>query len=130
MGMVLIEFDRLDEAHDVITEALATIDETSSRFYLSEALRLKGELCLRRMRNASEAEQFFNEGLAVAREPEQSCRGFELRLLMSVVRLDDFIGRASRESRQELQAALNLYDEGLGTSDLIEARKLLELQPA
>jgi tetratricopeptide (TPR) repeat protein len=123
MAAVLLQFDRCSEALDAVEETLATIASNGSRFYLSEALRLKGEILLHRgASNRESAREFFHQGLAVARE--QDCRGFELRILTSLSRLGDPAARA------DLRVALNHFKEGLETYDLVAARSVLGLQPA
>ena len=121
MTAVLLDFDRLDEAGRVIDETLETIHATGSQFYLSEALRLKGEWLLRTSGDSGRVQELFEEGLAVARK--QSCRGFELRLLISLVRLGEKAGRYSW--CRDLEQAYARFTEGFETQDLRDARSLL-----
>jgi predicted ATPase len=119
---VLLDLDWRDQARSVIEEALETIHATGSWFYLSEALRLQGELLLRNFPAAlDEATSLFVKGLEVARS--QKCRGFELRLLSSLVRHT----ARSRENpwRAELAGAFLRFTQGQETRDLREARSLL-----
>ena len=123
MAAVLMRFDRDEEAMDAVEETLATIVATGSRFYLSEALRLKGDLLLKRNASSSgEAEALYREGVEVARS--QQCRSFELRLTTRLARL---WGRyKKREARVELQKIYSSFTEGFTTQDHVDARQLLE----
>jgi tRNA A-37 threonylcarbamoyl transferase component Bud32 len=121
MTAVLLDFDRLDEAGRAIDETLETIHATGSRFYLSEALRLKAEWLLRTGGHFGRVQELFEEGLAVARK--QNCRGFELRLLISLVRFGEKAGLNSW--RHDLEQAYARFTEGFETQDLRDARSLI-----
>jgi adenylate cyclase len=123
MAGVLLRAGRFDEGIEAVEEAFGVIHGSGSRAYEAEAYRLKGELFLRRTSgDPLVIERLFRQAIETARE--QHCRGFELRALTSLVRLQDLIG-TSRDGRHELRAALSLFDEGLETADVSEARSLL-----
>jgi predicted ATPase len=94
------EADHLDEALNVVAEALAAVDEQQERYYESEISRLKGQLLLRRDdSNAREARYCFGRAIEIARR--QSARSWELRATTSLARL-----LASQGFREEARALL------------------------
>jgi adenylate cyclase len=121
---VLSRKGRFAEAFDVVSEALANIEATGARCYESEALRLKSELLVRLGQgDALAARALAMRAVEVARA--QSCRGFELRALVTIARLVDDGGGAP-ELRQSLGRLLAAFTEGLDTGDLVEARRTHE----
>jgi len=112
-----------DEGLRTVDEMVATIDPALQMWH-SDFQRLRGELLL--IRNPSDhaaAEACFREALTIARK--QGAVGWELRAAMSLARLQR--GHARRdEGRQVLAAVYSRYTEGLDTTILRDAKRLLE----
>jgi predicted ATPase len=102
------------EAQRVLDEALALAERTDERLYEAELHRLRGEALL----SAGEpgSEEAFVRALAVARR--QEAKSLALRAAISLAR------RCGR--RDALAEALAAFTEGFDTTDLIEARGLLD----
>jgi predicted ATPase len=114
-----------------LDEGLAVVEELSDRFYEVELHRLKGELMLHQHSGANgchkieaEAEASYRTALQVARD--QSAKSWELRAVMSLVRLLQKQHRRD-DARAVLAPTYEWFTEGLDTKDLREARALLEL---
>jgi predicted ATPase len=75
----------IDSGLDIITEAEHMVQETGENFFLSEILRLKGELLYAKGNEADKAESCFLKSLEVARS--QSAKSLELRTIMSMARI-------------------------------------------
>jgi tRNA A-37 threonylcarbamoyl transferase component Bud32/tetratricopeptide (TPR) repeat protein len=120
MADAMLRGGRREEARDAVEEALETIRATQARCYLSEALRLKGDLAAG---SPDDSEGIYHCGLAVARE--QKCRGFELRLAVSLACLYRAHGSLDRGA-EILLPVYSGFAEGLETGDLLAAREILE----
>jgi predicted ATPase len=110
------------EGLTTLTEALALVEETDERHWEAELYRVRGELLLAQGDEA-EAEASFHKAIEVARG--QSAKSWELRATVSLCRL--WQQQDKREqARQRLAEIYGWFTEGFGTTDLIEARTLLE----
>ena len=131
---------RVPEALALLDEALAWVERTDERWYEAELHRLKGELLLRKCREAGakpapresqpghtalprEAEACFQSALAIARR--QGAKLLELRAALSLSRLWQQQGKRAA-ARQLLAEVYGWFTEGFETADLQEARVLLE----
>jgi predicted ATPase len=115
-----------EEALDVLTEALTTVQKTGERLYEAELQRLSGELLLTQgcaEHKWEEAEQRFVEALTIARR--QQAKSWELRAAVSLARLWQRQGKHA-EARQLLAEVYGWFTEGFDTADLQEARTLLD----
>jgi adenylate cyclase len=115
---------RIDEALEVIAEALDVVQAKGERWWEGEIFRLRGELLL--MRNPSgqaKAQTSFEQAIEIARK--QSAKSLELRATMSLARLLASQGRRG-EARATLAAVYNWFTEGFDTADLKDAKKLLD----
>jgi predicted ATPase len=117
--------DRLDDALNALTEALAAVDEQEERYFETEIHRLKGELLLlkRSDATAAEAQSCFERAIEIARE--KSAKSHELRATMSLARLLASQGRRD-EARTMLANIYNWFTEGFDTADLIDSKALLD----
>jgi predicted ATPase len=110
---------------EAIDEALARSERNDERWYVSELLRLKGELVL--MAGAtdagSQAERLFIESLDWARR--QGALAWELRGATSLALLWHAQGR-TQEARELLERVYGHFSEGFDTTDLKIARSLRE----
>jgi class 3 adenylate cyclase/predicted ATPase len=108
----------------VLMEALTLADTTGQRWYEAELYRLKGELLLvQSLDNQAEAENCFQQAIMVARS--QQARSFELRTATSLARLWQRQGKR-QEAYDLLAPVYNWFTEGFETTDLQEAKALLE----
>jgi predicted ATPase len=110
-----------------LAEALAHLDKTGERYCEAEIYRLKGECLLAqpgKRRKRREAEECFRQALDVARR--QQAKSLELRAAMSLGHLWQQQGRRA-EAHQILAEIYSWFTEGFETSDLQEAKALLEV---
>ena len=130
-----------EEALRMLDDALSLTHRNSERYYQAELYRLKGELLLMQSKCrgvsrmatgervvvdplvVAQAETCFNESIKIAQQ--QQAKSWELRAVMSLARLYQ-----NQNKREEARALLTqIYDsftEGLETTDLREAKALLE----
>lgn len=143
MAEVLKKQRRTAEGIQVLEEALALVDRTAEAYYLAEMHRLKGELLLdqatsrdmsgSRVRGkleldvepsaAARAEACFHQSITIAQQ--QKAKSWELRTLMSLVRLLQNQGR-EQEAKHALERIYGSFTQGHDTPDLIDARRLVE----
>jgi predicted ATPase len=118
------ELGRLDEALELVTEALDLVERTGERWYEAELYRLGGEFSLLRDSSpASVAERSFRTAIEVARK--QEAKSLELRSATSLARLLAKQGKRD-EARTMLADIYNWFTEGFDTADLKDARALLD----
>jgi predicted ATPase len=131
---------RAEEGLSVVAEVLAEVHQDGSR-HESELYRLKGELTLQKFQVSgskfqvqnslesgvrgpeSEAEACFLKAIEVARK--QQAKSLELRAVMSLARLWQSQGKKD-EARRMLAEIYGWFTEGFDTTDLKEAKALLE----
>ena len=108
----------------ILTEALTIAHQTEERWWEAELLRLKGELLLQsHLGELKEAEQCFQQAGDLARRQEG--KALELRAAMSLSRLWQQQGKR-KHARQLLTPVYSWFTEGFDTTDLQEARALLQ----
>jgi class 3 adenylate cyclase/predicted ATPase len=107
----------------VLAEALTVVDKTGERWYEPELHRLKGVLLLQLSSDhQDEAEACFQQSLDIARQ--QQAKSWELRAATSLARLWQQQGK--RQDAYDLLAPVyNWFTEGFDTTDLIDAKALL-----
>jgi predicted ATPase len=111
----------------VLAEALAIVRTTGEEVFEPERYRLKGELVLQQaVPDAREAERCFQQALDVARR--QEAKSLELRAAMSLSRLWQQQGNQAN-ARALLAPIYGWFTEGFDTTDLREAKALLEALP-
>jgi predicted ATPase len=114
---------QIEEAWNVLAEALAAVEKTGEGLYEAELYRLKGELLLRHStENHSEAETCFHQALDIARR--QQAKSLELRATVSLSRRWQQQGKRD-EARELLAPIYGWFTEGFDTADLREAEALL-----
>jgi predicted ATPase len=107
-----------------LTEALTLADTTGVRWCESELYRLKGELLLQQSTdNATEAETCFHHAIRIAQS--QQANSWELRAATSLARLWQQQGK-HQEAHDLLAPVYGWFTEGFDTTDLQEAKALLE----
>ena len=115
---------RFEEGLTALKEAFLFIDRTGQQYYQAELYRLKGELLLGHdAANASAAEQSFHSALDVSRK--QRAKSWELRASTSLARLLRDLNRRE-EARPLLAKVYESFTEGFDTTDLRDARALLQ----
>jgi DNA-binding SARP family transcriptional activator/predicted ATPase len=112
----------LDEGLATLAEALTLLEETGERHWEAELYRLHGELLLAR-EDEAEAELSMQKAIEVARR--QSAKSWELRATTNLCRLWKKQGKRE-EARLTLAQIYNWFTEGFDTTDLKEAKALLE----
>jgi predicted ATPase len=131
MYLLAEAYGRLGRAKEgliTLTEAQVAIDSSGERWWEAELQRLKGELILMQpdtlsSQGTEEAEACFHHALATARA--QSAKSLELRAAISLSRLLQKQGKPS-EARDILTSLYEWFTEGFDTTDLREARELIE----
>ena len=115
---------RTDEALSTLTEALSAVELQDERIWEAEIHRLKGELLLKKDAGSSaEARSCFERAIEIA--GKQSSKSLELRATTSLARLLEREGRRP-EARTMLAEVYNWFTEGFDTSDLKEAKALID----
>ena len=107
----------------VVAEALTLVEKTAERWWEGELHRLKGELLLAHIQDHGEAETCFHHALIVTRQ--QQAKSLELRAARSLARLWQQQGKRA-EARDLLAPIYGWFTEGFDTTDLQEAKALLE----
>jgi non-specific serine/threonine protein kinase len=107
-----------------IDEALSFTDKTDGRWFVPEILRTKSELlALRGSDSPTMVLELFLRSMNQARS--QRALYWELRAAMSLARVLRDLDR-SGEAVAYLQPVYDRFSEGLGTFDLITAKRLLD----
>ena len=113
-----------EDALSTAGKALNVIEQTGARMSAAELCRLKGEALLSRGAPFdSQAQACFEQAIAIARQ--QEAKSWELRAVTSLARLLARRGRRD-EARAMLAEIYGWFIEGFDTSDLKEAKALLE----
>ena len=123
-----LQLGMTEEGGRVLDEAFALLNKSDERWWEAELYRVKGELLLARKTRESvvqeaDVEQCFQTALDVARS--QSAKAFELRAAMSLGRLWKKLGRGD-DALRLLEEIYNWFTEGFDTTDLREAKILIE----
>jgi predicted ATPase len=111
---------RIEEALDILSEALAEVERTGIRYYEAEMHRLEGELRLGLDEERSEV--CFRRAIGVARA--QQAKSCELRAALSLARLWQRQGKPD-QARDLLAPIYDWFTEGFALPDLAAARSLL-----
>jgi predicted ATPase len=105
-----------------LAEARRLVEETKTRWFQAETVRLSGEV-LAAMGDRTAAEANYHEALALAQQ--QSAKLWELRAAVSLARLWRDQGKRA-EAHALLAPVYGWFTEGLGTPVLKEAKALLK----
>jgi predicted ATPase len=115
---------RIPKGLMVLQEALRQSQSSGECFWQAEIHRLEGALRLRQdISEMSQAEHCFYQALAVARS--QQAKSLELRAATSLARLWQS-QRKRDEARELLEPVYSWFTEGFDTTDLIDAKTLLD----
>lgn len=110
------------QSMDALSQAQSFVNETDERYWEPERHRLSGELLLRQGHAPEQAENYFQQALAKARE--QSSRALELRAATSLARMAKKAG-SNNGANEILTTVLGTFAEGEDTLDLLKARALI-----
>jgi len=113
-----------------LTEIIAFVERSGEGWWQPELYRMKGELLLKAGQvdeDGANPEHYFRKALKLAEH--QGGRSLALRAIMSLCRLEAGARGEQSEPRKYLARLYATFDEGLDTSDLREARQLLD-QPS
>ena len=120
---------RAAEGLTALAEALGVVDKTGERDSEAELYRLKGELTLNQSSVLGlessvqkEAEECFWKAIEIAQK--QQAKSLELRAVMSLGRLWQQQSK-QKEAHQVLSEIYGWFTEGFDTTDLQEAKALL-----
>jgi predicted ATPase len=113
---------QIEEAVTQLDDALQIAERTGVRWYAAELNRHKGQLLLRQ-EHLDTAEELYHQALRIAEE--QQAKLWELRAATSLARLWGEQGRRA-EAHDLLAPVYGWFTEGFDTSDLKEAKALLE----
>jgi class 3 adenylate cyclase/predicted ATPase/ABC-type transport system involved in cytochrome c biogenesis ATPase subunit len=122
-AQALADLGRADEAFACVDDALGLVEATEERWWEAEIHRFRGELNLRYTGSPEQSEASFRRSIDIARAQES--RLMELRAATSLGRLWRDQGR-SEEALDLIAPVYEWFTEGLDTSDLKEAKALLE----
>jgi predicted ATPase/DNA-binding winged helix-turn-helix (wHTH) protein len=116
----------IDEGIRIVDNAIARCVENDERWCFPEVLRVKGDLIANRRATASakEAEHLYKEAIRVARA--QGAPGWELRASTSLALLRSKGGQKGARVRSILQPVCDRFSDGLVTTDVRAARKILD----
>jgi len=124
LARVLTERGELDEASQILDEALALAHHTEERFYEPELYRLQGELLLADAADSIEgAADRFGTALALARQ--QGAKSLALRAARSLFLLAKRRGEWDAE-RAQLREWIASFTDGFDTPDLRDAQASLD----
>jgi predicted ATPase len=113
---------QIEESLTLLDDALQIVERTGERWFAAELNRHKGRLLLQQGHTEA-AEELYRKALRIAEE--QGARLWELRAAMSLARLRRDQGRHT-EARDLLAPVYGWFTEGFDTSDLKEAKALLD----
>jgi predicted ATPase len=113
---------QIEEARDLLDEALRISERTGERWFVAELTRRKGQLLLRQG-HPETAEELYRKALVIAEE--QEAKMWELRAAVSLARLRRDQGRCA-EACDLLAPVYGWFTEGFDTPDLKEAKALLD----
>jgi len=120
---ILGRIKQFQTAYQLLDEAQALIEQYDQRFYEAELHRVRGAVMLSEEGDLDLVAVSFDRAIEVARR--QSSKFLELRATVEKARLLCFRG-PRKPGRDILTAVYETFAEGLETTDLVEARALLE----
>jgi predicted ATPase len=121
LGYACQRCGELQEASSLFGEAIRLSENSRVRFFEAEACRIQGEFLLE-LGQSTAGETLLLRAIEVARS--QEARLWELRASTSVARL--LRKKNRREARDVLAPVYGWFTEGFDTSDLKEAKALLD----
>jgi DNA-binding winged helix-turn-helix (wHTH) protein/predicted ATPase len=131
LAQALSRAGRNEDGLSMVTEALSIVQHSGEDWATAELLRIKGELLIVRAKNgdglsstsAAQAEKFLNEALSHA--ARQTAKSWELRIVTSLGRLYEQVGRRA-DARRVIDRSYSWFSEGFDTRDAKAAKSILE----
>ena len=123
LAEVYLTMKRVDECLRALDEIARRVEQKDHRLLEVEVHRLRGEAMLLRPDGAAEAERCFRGAIEIA--VRQGANSWRLRAASSLARLLVKTGRRD-DARAALAPVFALFTEGFDTSDLREAKAILE----
>jgi predicted ATPase len=124
LARAYVELGKFDDAWRCIDEATTLMKETKETWFEAEVYRVAGEIALQSpVSDAVKGEAYFARALAVAHQ--QRAKSLELRGTISMARLWHDQGKR-QQARDLLADTYGWFTEGFETSDLKEAKALLD----
>ena len=118
------DVDKFEDARRCSDEAMTMLETTKEKWVEAEIQRTAGQIALKSPEpDTVKAEAYLTRALVVARK--QQAKSFELRAAMSMARLWRDQGKRD-EARSLLASVYGWFTEGFDTTDLREAKALLE----
>ena len=122
LALALARAGQAEAALDLLSEALAAVEDMDERMFEAELHRIIGDVLLSVQRQG-EAEVEFTRAIAIARQ--QQAKSWELRASAGLARLWRDQGKVP-QARELLAPIYGWFTEGLDTRDLEEAKALLK----
>jgi adenylate cyclase len=131
LAQALSRAGRNEDGLTMVTEALSIVQRSGEDWARAELLRIKGELLIVRAKigdgpsstSVAQAEEVLNEALALA--ARQAAKSWELRVVTSLGRLYERVGRRA-DARRVIDRSYGWFNEGFETRDLKAAKSILE----
>jgi predicted ATPase len=123
LGAALMKTRRPKEAEQALDKGLEIAMQNADRFHDAELHRLKGDLAMSQDHPAEEVEKHYQTAFEIAHG--QQSRAMELRAATSAAKLAEGPDRPT-EALKRLSTILSTFTEGLDTTDVTEARAVLD----
>ena len=123
LAQALVRTGAIDEAFDVLAQALEQTARGGERHYEAETHRIRGDLVASTSNDPDRAESAYFQALTIARR--QEAKLFELRAATSLARLWHRHARTT-EARSLLNPLYGWFTEGFNEVDLQDARAALK----
>ncbi|HET6443147.1 MAG TPA: AAA family ATPase [candidate division Zixibacteria bacterium] len=114
---------QVTDAEEVLEQAVEASRKNREMLYDAELHRFRGELLANQGAKTDEIETCYRQAADIARQ--QKAKSLELRASVNLFQLLES-REQGREAREELAKVFAWFSEGFETTDLIEARNLLE----
>ncbi|HET6447237.1 MAG TPA: adenylate cyclase, partial [candidate division Zixibacteria bacterium] len=111
------------DAEEVLEQAVEASRKNREMLYDAELKRLEGELLEKNGEDTDKIERCYRQSVDLARQ--QEAKSLELRASVNLYQLLES-REQGREAREDLAKVFAWFSEGFETTDLIEARNLLE----
>jgi class 3 adenylate cyclase/predicted ATPase len=122
LAQALVRTGAIDEAFDVLAQALEQTERGGERHYEADTHRIRGDLLASTSNDPDRAESAYLQALTVARR--QEAKLFELRAATSLARLWHRHARTA-EAQTLLNPIYGWFTEGFNETDLQDARAAL-----
>lgn len=122
LAEVLLQNGRYLEAGSFVDQALFSLNKNNERWWEPELYRLKGQILLEQAISEDEAQECFRKAIELSKE--RCDNSLHLRAAKSFSNYLYGVGQ-TKEALELITEAFEVFEEGLETQDLIEARQLI-----